>query len=490
MFWRMTGQRLLVESKNLAALPELYKLIANPAVDEIGLNSPAVHALWTLHGLGALTGSNAEALQVVSKALTHKATGVRKAAIDVLPATSQTLEILQKVGLLNDSNLNVRMAAMLAMATFPPSDAVGAALYKASLQPENEADEWINRALFAAAAVHRDGFLAEAAKNPAPATEKSLSHRLLAGINQEIYTLQRRATIALPPDVTGREIIIKGTAAKGNRDLEGFIVGHGGQDGGYGLYIIDNLLTMVVKQDGQVYSATTTEPLPEKFDFESRFVNNGEMILLVNGKEMGKGKAPSLFTKPLTDVIRTERDFVNENSIGAYANAYKSMFGFIGNLQNTTLEVRKPNTTNRVAASEKVVPKNATVLTIRVVEEQMKYDKRMITVKAGQLVVLTLENPDIMQHNIVICKPGTAEKVGKAADAMARDPKSVEKHYVPQLPEVLASSILVNPGESYTLEFVAPTQPGDYPFVCTFPGHWSIMRGVVRVEKSSETLGK
>ncbi len=492
MFWRMTAQRLIVESKNLAILPELYRIIANPDVDAIGLNSPAVHAIWTLHGLGTLTGANAEALRAVSGALSHKAAGVRKAAIDVLPPTGQTLELLQKVGLINDPNLNVRMAAMLAMASVPPSEAVGAALYRASLQPENEADEWIARALFAAAAVHRDGFLAEAAKKPvaATATDKSLSRRLLAGINQETYTLQRRTTIALPPDVTGREIIVKGTAAKGNRDLEGFIVGQGGQEAGYGLYIKDGHLTLVVKQDGQVYTAATTEPLPDKFDFESRLVNNGEMLVLVNGKEMAKGKAPSLFTKPLADVIRSQRDVTTANSIGTYANAYTTAFDFVGNVQNATLEVRKPTAT----ASSPVTPAKtsskgkATVLTIKVVEEQMKYDTKLITVKAGQPVVLTLENPDIMQHNLVICKPGTAEKVGKAADALARDPKAVEKNYVPQMPEVLAATKLVNPGESFTLEFVAPSQPGDYPFVCTFPGHWSIMRGVMRVEKSSLPL--
>ncbi len=494
MFWRMTAQRLIVESKNTNGppsriLPELYKLVADPSVDEIGLNSPAVHALWTLHGLSALTGNNADALKAVSGALTHKAAGVRKAAIEVLPPTSQTGEILQKVGLLNDPSLNVRMAAMLAMVQLPTSDALGAALYQAALKPENDADEWINRALFAAAAVHSTGFLAEAAKNPLPATvaENSLIRRLLTGVNQETYALQRRATIAMPSDVTGKEIVVKGSVTKGNRDLEGFIVGQGGQEGGYGLYIKDNHLTMAVKQNGQVYTAATTEPLPASFDFEGRLVNNGEMLLFVNGKEAAKGKAPSLFTKPLTGMIRVQRDFENEASIGAYAKAYTNTFDFVGNMQNATLEFRKPSATNRPQTAERIIPKNATVLTIKVIEEQMKYDKKMLTVKAGQPVVLTLENPDIMQHNIVICKPGMAEKVGKAADKMAQDPKSVEKHYVPQIPEVLASSILVNPGESYTLEFMAPSIPGDYPFVCTFPGHWSIMRGIMRVEKSNET---
>lgn len=485
MFWRMTAQRLLVESKNQAVLPDLYRIIADPSVDEVGLNSPAVHALWTMHGLGALSGSTAGAIQAATGALSHKAAGVRKAAIEVLPATVQTLELLQKVGLLNDPNLNVRMAAMLAVAAMPASDAVGAELYRASLRPENEADQWIGRALFAAAAVHRNGFLAEAARNPAAnASEKSLNSRLLAGLDKEVYSLQRRTAISLPPDVTGRDIIVKGAIAKGNRDLEGFIMGQGGQDGGYGLYIKDNHLTMAVKQEGKVYTAATTEPLPATFDFEGRFVNNGDIVVLINGKEAAKSKAPSAFTKPLTGEIRVGRDLTGDNSIGTYVNAYTTSFDFAGNFQNATLEVRKPTADAPGVAAKPARAANATVLTIRVVEEQMKYNTKLITVKAGLPVVLTLENPDIMQHNLVICKPGMAEKVGKAADALARDPKAVEKNYVPQMPEVLTATKLVNPGESFTLEFTAPTQPGDYPFVCTFPGHWSIMRGVMRVEKA------
>jgi len=45
----------------------------------------------------------------------------------------------------------------------------------------------------------------------------------------------------------------------------------------------------------------------------------------------------------------------------------------------------------------------------------------------------------------------------------------------------LFSTPLVNPGQNYTLKFKAPANTGDYPFVCTFPGHWSIMNGVMKV---------
>ncbi|QCR21171.1 plastocyanin/azurin family copper-binding protein [Pontibacter sp. SGAir0037] len=120
---------------------------------------------------------------------------------------------------------------------------------------------------------------------------------------------------------------------------------------------------------------------------------------------------------------------------------------------------------------------------IGIVPDRMQFDKELITVKAGQKVTLELENPDGMQHNLVIVKPGTLDKVGAAADAMARDPKGAQQHYVPKMPEVLFATKLLNPEEVVTLTFTAPAQPGDYPFVCTFPGHWRMMKGIMKVVK-------
>ena len=59
LFWRRHAQRLLVERGKTDVVPALFELARDPTVDEIGLNVGAIHALWTLHGLGALDGSNA-----------------------------------------------------------------------------------------------------------------------------------------------------------------------------------------------------------------------------------------------------------------------------------------------------------------------------------------------------------------------------------------------------------------------------------------------
>ena len=119
---------------------------------------------------------------------------------------------------------------------------------------------------------------------------------------------------------------------------------------------------------------------------------------------------------------------------------------------------------------------------IKTIREAMKYDLKEFTVKPGQQVEIILENPDAMQHNLVITRPGAMEKVGKAGDAMMKDDKGAEKNYVPSLSEVLFSTPLVDPGRSFTLKFKAPTTVGDYPYVCTFPGHWTLMNGMMKVK--------
>jgi azurin len=128
-----------------------------------------------------------------------------------------------------------------------------------------------------------------------------------------------------------------------------------------------------------------------------------------------------------------------------------------------------------------VIPGNSGGIVVRVVKGEMKFDPKSITVEVGQSVRIVFENPDFMQHNLVIVKPGALQKVGRAADKLASDPKGSEMQYVPDMEEVLFHTKLVNPQSSETLEFTAPSEPGEYPFVCTFPGHWSIMNGVMKV---------
>ncbi|MEY2881941.1 MAG: hypothetical protein RLZZ15_4321 [Verrucomicrobiota bacterium] len=123
------------------------------------------------------------------------------------------------------------------------------------------------------------------------------------------------------------------------------------------------------------------------------------------------------------------------------------------------------------------------LLTIRIasIPERMNFDVKRFTAKAGQPVRLVFANPDLMQHNFVIVKPGALEEVGVAGNEMAKDPDGIKKDFVPLSDKILQATKLIDPGASVTLRFNAPSAPGLYPYVCTFPGHWPIMNGIMEV---------
>ena len=104
-----------------------------------------------------------------------------------------------------------------------------------------------------------------------------------------------------------------------------------------------------------------------------------------------------------------------------------------------------------------------------------------LTVAAGSEVVLAFENPDIMEHNWVLISPGNGDKVGALADILAGQPDGAAKEYLPESDHILQATKLVGPGDKTELTFIAPTEPGEYPYLCTFPGHWRIMKGVLKV---------
>ncbi len=112
----------------------------------------------------------------------------------------------------------------------------------------------------------------------------------------------------------------------------------------------------------------------------------------------------------------------------------------------------------------------------------MQFATRRFTVKAGERISLTLANPDTMPHNIAILKPGSMAKVGDGVNHMAALPDGAAKRYIPEGGDVLFFTDITDPGKSFTIHFDAPATPGEYPYICTFPGHWLLMNGVMVVE--------
>jgi putative heme-binding domain-containing protein len=138
------------------------------------------------------------------------------------------------------------------------------------------------------------------------------------------------------------------------------------------------------------------------------------------------------------------------------------------------------------AAEARSVRAQLRELGVRVVKlgtlfERMSYDKDVVAVQAGKPVEFVLENNDLMPHNFVVVAPGSLEEIGLFSEAHAQQPDFAAQSYVPHTPKVLASSNLLQPRETERLSLIAPTVPGVYPFVCTYPGHWRRMYGALYV---------
>lgn len=110
---------------------------------------------------------------------------------------------------------------------------------------------------------------------------------------------------------------------------------------------------------------------------------------------------------------------------------------------------------------------------------EMRFEPTQINVSANQKVKLTLINESSdasMPHNFCLIENGMAEKVGKAAiDA------GTENNFIPDLPQVLAHTKLLQPKEKTTIEFETPPV-GEYDYICTYPGHYTMMKGKLNVQ--------
>ena len=129
------------------------------------------------------------------------------------------------------------------------------------------------------------------------------------------------------------------------------------------------------------------------------------------------------------------------------------------------------------------------VVRMQSVPEQMLFDLKWFAVQAGKSVQIVFANPDAMPHNLVIGQPGSLQEVGTkgAVTPLPADPADGNvKPYVPDTPLVLYATRLVNGGETERLTFTAPATPGEYVYLCTFPGHFVRMYGVMLVVENLE----
>jgi putative membrane-bound dehydrogenase-like protein len=519
MFWRTTAQRLLVERGNADVVPQLIAIVNDRHVDAIGLNAPAVHALWTMQGLGVLDGRHADALAAVRSALTHPAAGVRKAAASVLPRIAQSVTDLLASGALEDADLNVRLNALLALSRMPASTEAGRAIYAVSKEQAVVDDEWLPEAVWIAATTHEEGFLQAYAADtgvgaivrtavrgargergsgvnwaapslpdadwltiPAPRNWSETS------LGEHLGTVWFRRTLDLPASAAGRPAVIR-------------------------LGIVDD--TDVTYVNGIRINGTTNQRnLVRQYSIPEGVLVSGPNVIAVrisnvNGRGgfagepvLPPGTTPPQVAGPvLTGMVlagdgfeaRLEGDWrakVEETWDGGRRRdvlttvPIAEQFLLANSPVADMFDARPVSSALPAASSATSRPGDASTLavTLAVVTGEMKFSQSTIVARAGQHVELTFNNTDDLQHNLVIFKRGAIAQYESELYGSMNDANAQARGFVPDSPNVLIASRLLNAHESATLSFDAPAEAGDYPFVCSFPGHWLMMRGVLRVE--------
>ena len=159
---------------------------------------------------------------------------------------------------------------------------------------------------------------------------------------------------------------------------------------------------------------------------------------------------------------------------------YKQTYDFVAEVLN-----RKPAESdekeNKGIQKSGIISDTKGLTTVRIgtLVEKMKYDTPTLSVQAGKKIRLLFANPDSMPHNIVLVKPGKADTV--AMEALNLGAKGFDLAFIPPSKDIIWASKLLNHDEEQIIEFKAPAKPGDYPYVCTFPGHHILMRGTLKV---------
>lgn len=109
----------------------------------------------------------------------------------------------------------------------------------------------------------------------------------------------------------------------------------------------------------------------------------------------------------------------------------------------------------------------------------LQYDVVRFQATPGERLRIILTNADDMYHNILFTRPGKREMVVEAAFQLAE--RGPAHQFVPNISEVLWSGNVIGPGESDTILFQVPETQGVYPYVCTYPGHGTVMYGAMYV---------
>lgn len=429
MFWRTTAQRLIVENQITELIPDLGQLALKDS-------RAASHALWALAGLGVMEGGVPEAGDVLEKALGAQTEGLVRSALALLPETREGSDLLVQSSLLQHKDLHLRLAAFLKATELPETEALSQAVKASQDDPINQNDKWLKAAI---KIYFREQNLETIDPDHVvmiiPSAEESPA--------EWSYTTSDpgKDWYATDYDASAWE---KGTAVFGTADLTPDIRTTWSTS--------DIWLRREITLD-QTFDKPVLKVLhDEKYEI---YVN-GELLFANTGwgrkyKHIGLPAEKASLFKP------------GKNTLAVYChNESGNQFIDMGIGQIGEIAVDR-------------------ALSLKTVPQEMAYDKKTLHAMAGEQIEISLENIDEMPHNLVLIESGSLDAFGQLVDKFLETPAAADMEYVPDSRYVLGATEMLDPGEKGIIRLKVPDKPGDYPFICTFPGHWRMMQGVLKV---------
>ncbi len=522
LLWRMHAQRLLVERGDQDVVPALKELVAKGKPDAAGIAGGSLHALWTLQQLGAADA------ETVTAALKHPAAGVRRAAAQMLPRSPASAQAILDAGLLTDPEPLVRLRALLALADQPAFDPAGAALFKLNDDAVVKADKYLPVALTIAASRHANGYLTAAlnaakplAGDVAPKPEEKIENVVKNGDVEAMTKSQPPLPMFWQPrtyaGTAEHSVVQSGRSqsyclkieSKEGSDTSWYqdVPVDSGTDYELSCWIrTENLkgatgaLLEIHQLNGEQPKSKAITGTTDWTKVALRISTGRAQMISLNCLYGGWGRSTGRAWYDDIQVLKLGKSGPGGpgNVAGAadLAAIARSFAHYATPTQLTvlnTLIAAKPSDVGReitlglknpskpkAAEDLKALARTHQIVELKAVEG-MKYDVMAFTVKAGKPVALVFTDADQLQHNLVVVKPGAIEACCTKADQLATQPDAIAKNYIPSFADIVKNTKLLNPGETEVLKFEA-LPPGEYPYLCTFPGHCHIMRGVMKVE--------
>jgi len=426
MFWRVTAQRLIVENYAEKDIGDVVDRLASMTTNNL-------HALWTIHGLGKIDLVNFNELLSSSNS-----SSIKKAALATMPATEESSEILINSNVLNYSDLHIRRHAILKASELPETDGLFEAMEAVSQDETNTADKWLNAAI-------KMYF-----------QEQNLEDILDENVDMIFETAEDAGRVwRYTIDKPDSEWYTNDYDDSGWKSGESIF---GQSDGPIGDIIRTKWETPSIWLRTEF---DLSEDIPQPV---LKYVYDEDFEVYVNGNK--------IFDKsgwdPNYKLVKLDED------IGKYFNKGKNLIAV--HCINTGGDQFVDVGIGKVASFKADKTFNLTTIPTK-----MAYSKTVLHAMAGQNIEINLENTDEMQHNLVLIQRGSTAAFGKIVDKFLQSPDAAKMEYVPKSRYVLGATQMLDPEESGAIQLTLPDKPGTYPFVCTFPGHWQMMQGVIEV---------